>query len=136
MASSTASDASPNAGCPSLKSWSRAPHFPHDYEARTDLPPLRPDAETTATSVAYLAHLRAAVAEHRDRINEELTGRMEEDKKREAAAAATAEGEEQKGAAAGQPAKGKNNKRKAAAADVDQEALEEENYGEEVVEED
>lgn len=134
MASSTTPDAPSNVGCASLKSWSRAPHFPHDYEARTDLPPPpRPDAETTATSVAYLAHLRTAVAEHRDRINEELTGRMEEDKKREAAAAG---GEEQEGAAAGPPVKGKNNKRKAAAAEVDQEALEEENYGEEVVEED
>lgn len=129
MASSTAPNAPLGSGCASLRSWSRAPHFPHDYETRTVLPP-RHDTETSA----YLAHLRAAVAQHRDKINEELTGRMEEDKKREAAAADPGEGQEQMGGAGGQPPKG-NNKRKAAVA-VDQEALEEQNYGEEVVEED
>lgn len=117
MASSSAPDAPNDPACASLKSWSRAPHFPDDYEARTNLP--RHD-ETSA----YLAHLRGAVSQHRDMINKELTGRMEEDKKREAAAAAATASE-------GEP---KGNKRKAAA--VDQEALEEQNYGEEVVEED
>lgn len=127
MASSTVPDAPHDPGCAALQSWSRAPHFPHDYEARTSLPP-RPDTETSA----YLAHLRTAVAQHRHRINEELTRRMEEDRKREAAAAAAGEGEPKGGAGSQLP---KGNKRKAAAA-VDQEALEEQNYGEEVVEED
>lgn len=67
-----------------------------------------------ATSAAqdksqYLSSLRAAVAAAQDRINKELTARMEEDKAQEAA----------KGV-------------RAAAADEDKE---EENYGEEVQEE-
>jgi hypothetical protein len=67
-----------------------------------------PAADNIESRTTYLADLRKAVAGIQDEINKELTARMEEDKARDASAKV---------------------------ADVD-EAKEEENYGEEVVEED
>lgn len=71
--------------------------------------PAPPTAKTTDRT-AYLATLRKATAEMQETINKELTARMEEDKAREAAA---------------------NGVSKAKVVD---EAKEEDNYGEEVVE--
>jgi hypothetical protein len=67
-----------------------------------------PRSETVEEKTTYLSALRLATTEMQARVNEELTARMEEDKAQEGGAA-----------------KGK----------VD-EAKEEDNYGEEVVEED
>lgn len=69
--------------------------------------PAPPTSKTTDRTT-YLAALRKATAEMQDTINKELTSRMEEDKAREGTAKAKA---------------------------ID-EAKEEDNYGEEVVEED
>jgi hypothetical protein len=66
----------------------------------------------TSDRVAYLGALRKATAELQERINAELTLRMEEDKARDATGAA---------------AKGMKN-------GIADESKEEENYGEEVVE--
>ncbi|KAJ9152286.1 hypothetical protein NKR19_g4571 [Coniochaeta hoffmannii] len=66
-----------------------------------------PDAENVQQRTSYLANLRAAVVDTQEKINKELTARMEEDKARDATGPKLA--------------------------DVD-EAKEEENYGEEVVE--
>ena len=68
-----------------------------------------PDASNVDDKSKYLGSLRAAVVETQEKINKELTARMEEDKARDATGPKVA--------------------------DVD-EAKEEENYGEEVVEED
>ncbi|PMD59663.1 Gon7-domain-containing protein [Hyaloscypha bicolor E] len=73
--------------------------------------PAPPTTKTTDRT-AYLASLRKATAEMQETINKELTSRMEEDKAREAVANGTS-----------------NPK-------VVDEAKEEDNYGEEVVEED
>lgn len=90
--------------------------FSASYQSPTNEPfsfstsfPLS-NAENVDERTAYLRHLREAVADIQDKVNKELTARMEEDKVREATAA------------------GKK------VADVD-ETKEEENYGEEVVEE-
>lgn len=48
----------------------------------------KPTTSGTADRVAYLAALRKATAELQERINAELTQRMEEDKMRDAAGAA------------------------------------------------
>ncbi|KAE9375829.1 Gon7 family protein, partial [Stipitochalara longipes BDJ] len=72
--------------------------------------PAAPTAKTTDRT-SYLASLRKAAAEMQDTINKELTSRMEEDKAREAAASGVPK------------------------AKVVDEAKEEDNYGEEVVEE-
>lgn len=69
-----------------------------------------PPSATTTDRTAYLAALRKAVAGLQESINTELTARMEEDKAREGATNGAKKG-------------------------VD-EAKEEDNYGEEVVEED
>ncbi|KAB5528133.1 hypothetical protein GE09DRAFT_414540 [Coniochaeta sp. 2T2.1] len=68
-----------------------------------------PDASNVEQRSKYLGDLRAAVVDTQEKINKELTARMEEDKARDATGPKIA--------------------------DVD-EAKEEENYGEEVVEED
>lgn len=73
-----------------------------------------PATSDTTDRVAYLAALRKSTAELQERINTELTQRMEEDKARDATGAAV---------------KGKKN-------GVLDEGKEEENYGEEVVNED
>jgi hypothetical protein len=75
----------------------------------TQLP--APPTTNSTDRTSYLAALRKATAEMQETINKELTSRMEEDKAREAAAAG-------------------NTKSK-----VVDEAKEEDNYGEEVVEE-
>jgi hypothetical protein len=67
-----------------------------------------PDAQNVGQRTSYLASLRAAVVDTQEKVNKELTARMEEDKARDASGLKIA--------------------------DVD-EAKEEENYGEEVVEE-
>ncbi|KAN0112578.1 Gon7 family protein [Hyaloscypha variabilis] len=72
--------------------------------------PAPPSTKTTDRT-SYLASLRKATAELQEIINKELTSRMEEDKAREAAASG------------------------ATKAKVVDEAKEEDNYGEEVVEE-
>lgn len=66
------------------------------------------DAQNIEQRTSYLANLRVAVVDTQEKINKELTARMEEDKARDATGPKVA--------------------------DVD-EAKEEENYGEEVVEE-
>jgi hypothetical protein len=86
----------------------------------TETLPALPTAHTAISPTdkqAYLSALRAAVTTLQDKSNTELTARMEVDKMRDTAAA-----EVKKGNGAKQSA-------------VD-EAAEEENYGEEVVEED
>jgi hypothetical protein len=70
-----------------------------------------PSTTKTTDRTSYLAALRKATAEMQETINEELTARMEEDKAREAAASG------------------------ATKTKVVDEAKEEDNYGEEVVEE-
>lgn len=70
-----------------------------------------PPTTNSTDRTSYLAALRKATAEMQETINKELTSRMEEDKAREAAATG-------------------NTKSK-----VVDEAKEEDNYGEEVVEE-
>jgi hypothetical protein len=75
----------------------------------TQLP--APPTTNSKDRTSYLAALRKATAEMQEKINKELTSRMEEDKAREAAATG-------------------NTKSK-----VVDEAKEEDNYGEEVVEE-
>ncbi|KFA61774.1 hypothetical protein S40285_04187 [Stachybotrys chlorohalonatus IBT 40285] len=72
-----------------------------------------PPTSSVPDKVQYLAGLRAAVAATQDAVNKELTARMEEDKARDAA----------------------SNRAAAKTMDVD-EALEEQNYGEEVQSED
>jgi hypothetical protein len=69
------------------------------------------DSTTVETKSKYLSELRQSVTSLQDRINRELTARMEEDKAREASAAA------------------------ANGAKVVDDEKEEENYGEEVQEE-
>ncbi|KAH8811558.1 hypothetical protein F5884DRAFT_749928 [Xylogone sp. PMI_703] len=76
-----------------------------------------PPSESPKDRTAYLAALRGAVGELQGKINKELTSRMEEDKAREAAGQKAPTGAAGKGA-------------------VIDEAKEEDNYGEEVVEED
>ena len=78
---------------------------------------------SVADKTAYLSALRGAVADLQARVNTELTARMEEDKAREA------------DTTVGEGKKSKENKQGKAAKAVD-EAVEEENYGEEVTEED
>lgn len=122
---------------PTLQTHSEAPHS-DPFAFATELP-LATDDEatlTTADKSAYLARLRAAVADHRARVNEALTARMEADKIRDPASAPSATTE---------PTSAKNKKRKKnngpetprgggkAVADED---AEEQNYGEEVVDED
>lgn len=70
-----------------------------------------PAGEATKERIAYLGALRKATAEVQEQINKELTMRMEDDKAREA--------------------RGEN-----VTAQAVDEAKEEDNYGEEVVEED
>ncbi|KAI1798660.1 hypothetical protein F4811DRAFT_547678 [Daldinia bambusicola] len=77
-----------------------------------------PESDTTADKIIYLRTLRNAVSSLQDRINGELTVRMEKE-----ALEATATGN------------GKGSEKGIAAAGVD-EAAEEENYGEDVVQED
>jgi EKC/KEOPS complex subunit GON7 len=72
---------------------------------------LAPPSSKTTDRTAYLAALRKATAEMQETINKELTSRMDEDKAREAVASGTPK------------------------AKVVDEAKEEDNYGEEVVEE-
>jgi Gon7 family len=79
------------------------------FSHTTKLP--APSSTKTTDRTSYLAALRKATAEMQETINKELTSRMEEDKAREAAA---------------------NGISKAKVVD---EAKEEDNYGEEVVEE-
>lgn len=79
-------------------------HFKHEQ------PLQAPPTSSAKDRVAYLASLRKATVELQDRINKELTERMEEDK-------------------------AKDGKSGAAGKNVD-DKKEEENYGEEVVEED
>lgn len=67
-----------------------------------------PNAEDIGERTSYLAELRAGVVDIQEKVNKELTARMEDDKARDATGANVP--------------------------DVD-EAKEEENYGEEVVEE-
>jgi hypothetical protein len=81
--------------------------FSHSHKLPT------PATPTTADRVAYLAALRKATADLQERINTELTQRMEEDNARDASGAAE---------------KGKKN-------GMLDEGKEEENYGEEVVDE-
>ncbi|RFU25727.1 hypothetical protein B7463_g10602, partial [Scytalidium lignicola] len=76
-----------------------------------------PPSDSTKDKTAYLSALRTATIELQEQINKELTSRMEEDKAREAAGQKAATGAAGKGA-------------------VIDEAREEDNYGEEVVEED
>ncbi|KAI1247963.1 hypothetical protein MGN70_010211 [Eutypa lata] len=95
---------------------------------------------------AYLTSLRGAVVDLQERINAELTARMEEDKAREASAAndtGAARGDvigsdvkAKKGSGKGGAVKKGNNKKEiaaAAAAAVVDENAEKKNYGEEVV---
>ncbi|KAI1134281.1 hypothetical protein F5Y05DRAFT_237124 [Hypoxylon sp. FL0543] len=79
-----------------------------------------PGSDSTTHKTAYLSSLRNAVSALQERVNSELTARMEEEA-RELAATSTAPTTSRK---AGQVA---------AAGSVD-EAAEEENYGEEVIE--
>lgn len=85
------------------------------FALAADLPaPGQASAFSVADKSAYLGALRQATASMRDQINRELTARMEDDKAREAVAAPPG--------GAGKP--------------VVDEAREEENYGEEVMDED
>ncbi|KAK8040161.1 hypothetical protein PG993_008572 [Apiospora rasikravindrae] len=126
---------------PTLQTHSEAPHS-DPFTFTTDLSLGNGDSTTTeetlttADKSAYLAHLRAAVADHQARVNEALTARMEADKIRDPSSAPSATTE---------PTSTKNKKRKKnngngtetpqtqAIADED---AEEQNYGEEVVEDD
>ncbi|KAI0381659.1 hypothetical protein F5Y04DRAFT_65422 [Hypomontagnella monticulosa] len=78
-----------------------------------------PSSDSPAHKTAYLTSLRDAVTALQERVNSELTARMEAEARETAATSPTTNGKSGKGATAG----------------VD-EAAEEENYGEEVVEED
>jgi hypothetical protein len=82
--------------------------FTHTHQIST------PATDKVSDRTAYLSALRKAVIDMQERVNKELTSRMEEDKVRETGAA---NGIEKNGG-------------------VVDEAKEEDNYGEEVVEED
>ncbi|KAK7949355.1 Gon7 [Apiospora aurea] len=130
---------------PTLQTHSEAPHS-DPFTFTTDLPLDHDDGPeatpTTSEKSAYLARLRAAVADHQSRVNAALTARMEADKIRDpsSAPAATTEPTSSKnkkrkknngnGSGANTPQQKKNG---AIVADED---AEEQNYGEEVVEED
>ncbi|KAK4040464.1 Gon7 family-domain-containing protein [Parachaetomium inaequale] len=97
---------------------SQQPPLSATYTSPTNAPfavslPLTAAADSTAveTKAKYLSELRQSVTSLQDRINRELTARMEEDKAREASAAAATGGK------------------------VVDDEKEEENYGEEVQEE-
>ncbi|KAI0099124.1 hypothetical protein GGR51DRAFT_565116 [Nemania sp. FL0031] len=93
------------------------------------IPPASASAsETLQAKTSYLRALRAATVALQDRINAELTARMEEDA-RDAAAGGSGAG------IAGKTTQGGTAAASAAAASVD-EVAEEENYGEEMAEED
>ncbi|KAI1759090.1 hypothetical protein GGR53DRAFT_178070 [Hypoxylon sp. FL1150] len=92
-------------------SSSDSPLSTRPFTISTPLAPPK-DPSSTEQKTAYLRSLRDAVSDLQSRVNSELTGRMEDE--------ASSLG----GAAAGKKGKG-----------VD-EAAEEENYGEEVVEDD
>ncbi|KAI2625393.1 hypothetical protein GGS26DRAFT_593083 [Hypomontagnella submonticulosa] len=77
-----------------------------------------PSSDSAAHKTTYLASLREAVTTLQERVNSELTVRMEAEARETAAASASTNGKGGKGTGAG---------------GVD-EAAEEENYGEEVVE--
>ncbi|KAK8093385.1 Gon7 [Apiospora hydei] len=128
---------------PTLTTHSEAPHSdPFTFTTDLSLDHDGPEATlTTSQKSAYLARLRAAVADHQSRINTALTARMETDKIRDPSSAP---------AATTEPTSNKNKKRKKngngsgadtpqqkknAAAIMADEDAEEQNYGEEVVEE-
>jgi hypothetical protein len=81
------------------------------FSLTQSIPP--PPSSSVADKTAYLNALREATAAAQEKINQELTARMDEDKARDSAAAGPAAA-------------------KTAAVD---EAKEEENYGEEIIEE-
>lgn len=103
--------------------------------APLNLPPQT--AQTVESKTTYLRALRAATTALQDRINAELTARMEEDNRRNAQQqqgnAGTAEGKAN--GAGGVTAKKNTTRDGSAAAAVIDEAAEEENYGEEIGEE-
>ncbi|KAK8005887.1 hypothetical protein PG991_012184 [Apiospora marii] len=122
---------------PTLQTHSEAPHS-DPFTFATDLPLAAEDEATltTADKSAYLARLRAAVADHQARVNEALTARMEADKIRDPSSAP---------AATTEPTSSKNKKRKKnngtetpqqGKTMVADEDAEEQNYGEEVVDDD
>ncbi|KAI1770571.1 hypothetical protein F4818DRAFT_260296 [Hypoxylon cercidicola] len=79
---------------------------------------LPKDPNSTEQKTAYLGSLREAVSDLQSRVNSELTGRMEDEASRSSSATATT---------------GDKGAKKIGGVD---EAAEEENYGEEVVEDD
>ncbi|KAI0834036.1 hypothetical protein F5Y06DRAFT_180634 [Hypoxylon sp. FL0890] len=81
------------------------------------MPLALPDSDSAMHKMAYLSCLRDVVSTLQERVNSELTARMEEEV-RELAATSTTNGRVEKGVVAGS---------------LD-EATEEENYGEEVIE--
>ncbi|KAL7787102.1 hypothetical protein V8C37DRAFT_270683 [Trichoderma ceciliae] len=103
MAQSTSSDTA------LMASYSSPTSAPFSITESIPAPPTPLDP---AGKSKYLESLRASVATAQDRINKELTARMEEDKTREAAVGA-----------------------RTAVAEEEEEEEEEENYGEEVQEE-
>lgn len=127
---------------PNLQTHSEAPHSdPFTFTTELSLGTNTDDTTnkdeatlTTADKSAYLARLRAAIADHQARVNEALTARMEADKIRDPASAPSA---------TTAPTSNKNKKRKknngtetpTAQAVADEDA-EEQNYGEEVVDDD
>ncbi|RYP76437.1 hypothetical protein DL770_007229 [Monosporascus sp. CRB-9-2] len=119
--------------------YASAHNAPLSLATPLDLPAPSSTSPSPAGKAAYLRDLRAAAAALQERINGELTARMEEDKAREApaagggggVAAAAAGTDKGKGGKAGRGGGGAEK----AAKDVDEDA-EEENYGEEVVEDD
>ncbi|RYP79571.1 hypothetical protein DL769_002881 [Monosporascus sp. CRB-8-3] len=125
-----------------LRATYASPHnAPLSLATPLDLPAAASSSSSTSPSAAekaaYLRGLRAATAALQERVNGELTARMEEDKAREASAAGGGGGG---GVATDAGAdKGKGGKSGSGggggAKDIDEDA-EEENYGEEVVEDD
>lgn len=83
---------------------------PTNAAFKHEQPLQAPPTSSAKDRVAYLASLRKSTVELQERINKELTDRMEEDKARDVKGGAVAKGVDDK--------------------------KEEENYGEEVVEED
>lgn len=103
--------ASPNTIITAPQILSAVYHSPTNEPFTTTLPISAPPTDKTTDRTAYLSCLRKATTELQERINTELTARMEEDK-----------------------ARGANGNGIAKAKGVD-EAKEEDTYGEEVPEE-
>ncbi|GAP92821.1 putative gon7 family protein [Rosellinia necatrix] len=116
-----------------LKATYTSPNTTNTPQTLSSTPLVLPADQTVESKTAYLRALRAATISLQDRINAELTARMEEDVRN------AQQQQQQQGNSANTTAGGKTATTREASAKKTQgggvidEAAEEENYGEEIV---